>query len=44
MLSQHFEQHFSLDLFVILLKYYRLTRDDEAARRFAAQALKNNPT
>ena len=43
-LSQHFEQHFSLDLFVILLKYYRLKRDDEAARRFAAQALKNNPT
>lgn len=44
LLAQHFEQHFSLDLFVILLKHYRLQRDDESARRFAADALSKNPT
>lgn len=44
LLAHHFEQRFSLDLFVILLKHYRLQRDDEAARRFAAKALSENPT
>lgn len=44
LLDRHFEEHFSLDLFVILLKHYRLGMGDEAARRFAAKALRENPT
>ena len=44
LLAKHFEKYFSLDLFVILLKHYRLDGDDEAARRFAAEALGSNPT
>ncbi|MDO5666412.1 MAG: lipopolysaccharide assembly protein LapB [Alcaligenaceae bacterium] len=44
LLAQHFDQHFSLDLFVILLKHYRLQGDDEAARHFAAKALSEHPT
>ena len=43
-LDKHFAEHFSLDLFVILLKHYRLDGNAEAARRFAANALRDNPT
>lgn len=44
LLAKHFDEHFSLDLFVTLLKHYRLNGDDEAARQFAANALRENPT
>ena len=44
LLAKHFEEHFSLDLFVILLKHYRLAGDGEAARAFAAKAMRENPT
>ncbi|NLA51768.1 MAG: lipopolysaccharide assembly protein LapB [Alcaligenaceae bacterium] len=44
LLAKHFEEHFSLDLFVTLLKHYRLDGNDEAARCFAAGALRENPT
>lgn len=44
LLAQHFDRHFSLDLFVILLKHYRVDHSDEAACRFAAKALRENPT
>lgn len=44
LLAQHFKEHFSLDLFVILLRHYRLDEDDEAARRFAADVLREHPT
>ena len=44
LLAKHFEEHFSLDLFVTLLKHYRLDGNDEAARCFAARALRENPT
>ena len=44
LLAQHFKEHFSLDLFVILLRHYRLDGDDEAARRFAADVLREHPT
>lgn len=44
LLARHFDAHFSLDLFVILLKHYRQQGDDEAARRFAAKTLNQHPT
>ena len=44
LLAHHFEAHFSLDLFVILLKHYRLQGDDEVARRFAAKTLAAHPS
>lgn len=44
LLAKHFKEHFSLDLFVILLKHYHFDGDDEAARRFAAETLRSNPT